>query len=147
MKSRLTRVSIDSPLYPAERALRYEVLRKPLGQPPGSEVFPYEAESLHWVALDEAGEVCGCVLFHRDDDGPQGRLFQMAVRADRRRHGLGRALVEHLEREVAALGVRRVYLHARADVTGFYASLGYREVGAPFVEVGIEHRGMEKTLG
>ena len=149
MDVRLHLVTLDSPHYARERELRYEVLRRPLGQAPGSEVFPYEAESLHLVAFNDDGAVVGCVLFHGEggEEEPAGRLFQMAVRDDLRGQGLGRRLVEGLEAALVQRGVKRVYLHARADVTGFYVRLGYREIGAPFVEVGIEHREMEKRLG
>ena len=37
-------------------------------------------------------------------------------------------------------------LHARQTAVPFYLKLGYAEVGAPFQEVGIPHRCMEKPL-
>ena len=51
-------IDTRDPLYGAERALRVEILRKPLGMPPGSELFPFEKESFHLVAVDE-GRVVG----------------------------------------------------------------------------------------
>jgi predicted GNAT family N-acyltransferase len=38
-----------------------------------------------------------------------------------------------------------VTLHARADVVGFYARLGYTVQGEPFTEVSLTHRAMTKT--
>ena len=77
------------PEYAAERELRIEVLRKPLGLPPDSIFFPFEDESVHLVALDK-DRVVGCVLFK--PDGADGRLFQMAVDECYQRRGLGREL-------------------------------------------------------
>ncbi len=106
--------------------------------------FPFEADSLHLLALD-AGAVVGCVLFH--PEGPAtGRLFQMAVEPARQGQQLGRQLVQALEAEVAQRGFRTVTLHARDTAVGFYARLGYHVVGEPFVEVGIAHRHMRRNL-
>jgi ribosomal protein S18 acetylase RimI-like enzyme len=128
-----------------ELDLRWRVLRKPLGQGRDAAVFPFEAESLHLVAL-EAGRVVGCVLFH--PEGPEtGRLFQMAIEPDRQGTGLGTRLVRALEEEVGARGFREITLHARDTAVGFYARLGYLSFGAPYVEVGIPHQNMRRALG
>jgi predicted N-acetyltransferase YhbS len=106
--------------------------------------FPFEAESLHLVALDD-GEMVGCVLFHPEGTDI-GRLFQMAVTPSRQKQGLGQKLVRALEAEVLGRGFRTVTLHAREDAVGFYARLGYQTVGPPFMEVGIAHQNMRRTL-
>ncbi len=138
-------ITTSHPLYDAERKLRWEVMRRPLGMPVGSEVFPFEDESLHLV-LVEGGDVVGCVLFHADEPAG-GRLFQMAVREALHGKGYGRQLVRHLEAHLVTLGVSHVHLHARASVSGFYAALGYTPFGDPYEEVGIPHVSMERTLG
>jgi predicted N-acetyltransferase YhbS len=134
----------DDALYPAELELRYRVLREPLGQSRADVLFPFERESLHLVALDDAG-VVGCVLFHRQQ-ATSGRLFQMAVTPAQQRRGLGQRLVRALEAELRQRGVREVHLHARADVVSFYERLGYTLVGEPFMEVSIPHRHMSRLL-
>jgi ribosomal protein S18 acetylase RimI-like enzyme len=138
-------VSASDPLHAEELALRWRVLRAPLGHPLEATRFPFEADSLHLLALD-AGAVVGCVLFH--PEGPDtGRLFQMAVEPARQGQHLGRQLVRALEAEVAKRGFRTVTLHARETAVGFYARLGYQVVGEPFVEVGIPHRHMRLAVG
>jgi ribosomal protein S18 acetylase RimI-like enzyme len=141
---RLTFIGTESPEYASELDLRWRMLRKPLGHGREAVAFPFEAESLHLVALD-GNRVVGCVLFH--PDGPRtGRLFQMAVEPDRQGTGLGTRLVRGLEAEVARRGFDEVTLHARDTAVGFYARLGYDAVGEPFVEVGIPHQSMRKAL-
>jgi ribosomal protein S18 acetylase RimI-like enzyme len=130
-------------LYAAELTLRFELLRRPLGMPPGSEIFPFEAESLHLVAV-EASEVIGCVLFHREGEG--GRLFQMAVAEAWQHRGIGSRLVRALEERLRRDGVAEIHLHAREPFVRFYERLGYAIVGEPFTEVGILHRKMQKTV-
>lgn len=144
MAERLRFVTVDDAAYAGELELRYRVLREPLGMSRADVPFPFERESLHLVA--EHGEaVVGCVLFHPESTN-EGRLFQMAVRADQQRRGLGRRLVTTLERELWRRGFRDVRLHARAGVVGFYERLGYSAYGEPYAEIGIPHRRMRKAL-
>jgi predicted GNAT family N-acyltransferase len=132
-------------LYPEELELRYRVLREPLGHSRSDVLFPFEHLSLHLIALEVTRGVVGCVLFHAE--GPtSGRLFQMAVAAPHRGHGLGRALVHTLEVELSNRGIREVHLHAREPVVPFYERLGYAAFGEPFIEVSIPHRHMRRIL-
>ncbi|MFA5812361.1 MAG: GNAT family N-acetyltransferase [bacterium] len=82
-------ITTADPLYQQELALRFELLRKPLNMPQGSEAFPFEEESLHLVAV-EGGRVVGCVLFK--PEGNSGRIFQMAVAKDFQGRGAGTAM-------------------------------------------------------
>lgn len=133
---------VSDPALVEELSLRRRALAEPLGLTLESVRFAFEPQSLRLWAF-ERGRLVGCVLFHREGDG--GRLYQMAVEPDRRGAGVGRALVERLHDVLRALGVRRVWLNARGPVVGFYERLGYAVEGAPFVEVGIEHRRMTRA--
>lgn len=130
--------------YAAERDLRWRLLRQPLGHARGSERFEFEHESLHLIAC-EGADVVGCVLFQADGRGG-GRLFQMAVDPTLQGSGVGRQLVEHLEARLRADGLTNVILHSRDHAIGFYERLGYACFGAPYDEVGIPHRHMQKKL-
>jgi len=141
----LSFIDVTDVLYEGECALRFAVLREPLGMPRSSVAFPFEGDSLHLVATDPDGTVRACVLFHPDGDGG-GRLLQMAVAPELRGEGVGRALVEHLEAELVERGIQSVGLHSRGDATGFYIRLGYAPVGPQYVELGIPHQNMRKTL-
>lgn len=140
----LTFIDATHPLYAQELELRYQVLRAPLGFDRASVKFPFDAQSLHLVALEQ-GQVAGCVLFH-PEGVHTGRLFQMAVAPSRQKTGLGARLVRTLEGELVRRGFQEVTLHARAQVAGFYEKLGYAVYGEPFVEVGIAHVHMRRRL-
>lgn len=135
---------LDGALHRGALDLRFRVLRAPLGMPAGSERYVAEDACLHLVAV-AAGSVVGCVVFHPQSP-TGGRLLQMAVDPTWQGRGVGRRLVEELEREVARRGFRRVLLHARQGAIGFYERLGYECEGEPYVEVGIPHRTMVKAL-
>ena len=137
-------ITPEHPLYTSELELRYRILREPIGHTRADVRFAFEDESLHLVAVAEQ-TVLGCVLFHPNNAGG-GRLFQMAVHAAMQGQGLGTQLVRRLEAELSARTIERVALHARSTAVPFYERLGYRCVGEPFIEVGLDHRIMEKTL-
>ena len=130
-------------LWLKSRVLRGKVLRVPLGLGPEVEMFPFEHESVHILALD-GDDVIGCVLFHQQ--GAEGKLYQMAVLPEYRGRGIGKRLVETLEQLAASLGVEKLFLNGRHYAVGYYKKLGYEVVGDAFIEVTIEHFRMEKTL-
>ena len=140
----LSFITPEDPRYEAELDLRFRVLRAPLGHARADVPFPFERESLHLIAHHGA-RLLGCVLFY-PDSAQGGRLFQMAVEPELQGQGVGRRLVRALEAELMQRGLCEVYLHARAPVVPFYERLGYACHGERFLEVGIEHQEMRRTL-
>lgn len=79
------------------------------------------------VAEDEEGRVVGSVM--AGYEGHRGWMNYLAAARSARGLGVGRALVDHVERELLALGCPKVSLQVRAtnpDVVRFYEHLGYR---------------------
>ncbi len=74
------------------------------------------------------------------------KIGRMAVLREHRGRGYGAAVLEALEREAAARGVRDVRLSAQLHAAGFYEHAGYRRTGEAYDEVGIPHVAMEKRL-
>src|SRR3989338_7258036 len=101
-------IAPDGPEYQAEKMLRWEVLRKPLGMPPGSEVLPEEEKSLHLIATD-AKKLVGCVCFFPETE-KGGLIFQMAISEEYQGKGFGRQLLFTLECSLLKRGMRDVYL-------------------------------------
>ena len=80
------------------------------------------------LAARDGARIVGTVM--AGYDGHRGWLYYVAVAADQRGTGLGRALVEAAERWLAAQGARVIRLMVRAEndaVTGFYEALGYED--------------------
>ena len=79
------------------------------------------------VARDDGRLVGTAMTGH---DGHRGWVYYLAVTADRRGHGIARALMTAAEAWCKAAGMPRLNLMVRAGnapVLGFYAALGYRQ--------------------
>ncbi|MDA2913116.1 GNAT family N-acetyltransferase [Acidobacteriia bacterium AH_259_A11_L15] len=83
-----------------------------------------------WVAEEEGGLV-GFVIVRRIGSD-RGHVITLDVRQDRRRQGIGRALLQTAERWLAQQGARRVRLETavenQAAVT-FWQRMGYETLG------------------
>jgi predicted GNAT family N-acyltransferase len=75
-----------------------------------------------------------------------GHIGRLAVLKEHRGRRLGTMAVGALVDEAKRRGMRRVYLGAQKQAVGFYAKLGFRECGEPYMEAGIEHVEMEKAV-
>ena len=68
------------------------------------------------------------------------------VLAVRRGAGLGRRVMEEVERAARSRGASLLVMDSQRQAAGFYAKLGWRETGPDFDEAGIPHVRMEKRL-
>ncbi len=126
--------------------LRWRILRKPWGQPPGSERDAYEKEAIHVMACDAEGVPIGIGRLHLLSP-TKAQIRFMAVEERFRRRGIGSAILKELERRAKALGIRRIVLNAREAEKGFYEKHGYRNLGkGPTLFGAIGHVRMAKDL-
>ncbi|WP_168564464.1 GNAT family N-acetyltransferase [Crateriforma spongiae] len=134
-----------TPLYQEALDLRHEVLRKPLGISFSPEDLDAEHSDRHFgVTVDG---VLVATLSARPLDGGAVKFRQMAVAPEHQNKGIGAFLMRNAEELLGDSGVRSFRLHAREEATGFYEKLGYQNVDASFVEVGIPHQAMQKHVG
>jgi predicted GNAT family N-acyltransferase len=78
--------------------------------------------------------------------GPTVQFSRLAVRRSARRHGIATSLLQLADDETRAGGARRLVLHAQTYARPLYDAAGYEPRGRAFMEAGIEHIAMEKTL-
>ena len=104
-----------------------------------------DEDAVHAVALME-GEVVGTGRLLTDEGEETCRVGRMAVRQDLRRHGIGDRILAVLEGAAQERGFAQALLHAQTYVKDFYAQAGYEEHGETFMEAGIEHVSMTKSL-
>jgi ribosomal protein S18 acetylase RimI-like enzyme len=137
-------ITFGSDLYRRACALRYEVLRAPLGLPLSEDDLRGEAKQLHFGLFDDDEPVASVSVIELSAD--HAKIRQTAVAPACRDQGLGRRIMTQLEAVLAARGFVTLSLHARTTAVGFYEKLGYETVGDEFIEVTIAHRKMVKRL-
>ena len=128
----------------AAKAIRIRVFVHEQSVPIEEEMDDADATAIHALALLGTLPVgTGRLLTLPSGEAQIGR---MAVDLPHRRAGVGALIIQRLEDEARSLGLAQAILHAQTYVKSFYARQGYREEGELFMEAGIEHIQMRKTL-
>ena len=130
--------------YEESIALRYQILRKPLGLSFDPVELAGEKDSFH-LALRKGDELVACLVLKPLDERCI-KMRQLAVRESSQGKGCGRELVNYAESFVRERGYAEIVLHARETARGFYWKLGYVAEGDFFIEVGLPHLLMRKML-
>lgn len=125
--------------------MRESVLRHPLGFTYANAELAAEADQLHFVGYMDSSPVA-CAVMQWTAPGIV-KMRQVAVRQDLQGQGLGRRLVHAFEIEAKQRGAHNIILHARQTAVAFYLGLDYEVIGDPFMEIGIPHQQMCKSLG
>ena len=124
-------------------AVRVAVFVDEQGIPRSEELDDLDAVAVHCVGyLDGMPVAAGRLLLA----GGYAKIGRMAVLAPHRGSGLGAGVLDALEREGVARGVRHFKLSAQLHARGFYERRGYAAVGDVYDEVGIPHIAMAKRL-
>lgn len=132
-------------LYEEALALRYLVMRQPLGLSFTPEEVHEDIRDTHIVGLDENGKVLACAILTWLAPNV-AKMRQVVIAPELQGKGYGTSLVKYFEELVKEEGAEKIVLHARETAVPFYLKLGYQVVGDPFVEVTIPHFRMEKTI-
>lgn len=124
--------------------LRMKILREPLGLTLLAEDLAKEADAIHVGAFVEA-KLMGC-LFLSPQNEVLIKMRQVAVSSESQGLGIGKKLVIFAEQLACAKGFNQVVLNARETAISFYASLGYEQYDELFIQVGLPHRKMRKSI-
>ncbi len=126
--------------------LRYEVLRKPWGQPENSVRDEWEDQSLHVLMIDDSGKAIatGRLQFNSDIEG---QIRSMAVAETFRGYGLGTRILKFLEQKAKEKKFSKIVLDARDNAVKFYEKNGYVIDGSSYTLFGvIPHFRMFKNI-
>ena len=121
--------------------VRTEVFVVEQGVPAEIERDALDAVCRHAIARDAGGRVIatGRLL-------PDGHIGRMAVLRAARGAGVGGAVLQALIAEAARRGLPEVALNAQTHALAFYLRHGFEAVGEVFMEAGIPHRAMRRTV-
>ena len=128
-------------------AVRRAVFVREQGVPEAEEIDAHDrsdASACHALIAEAGSPVAAGRFFARSDGAVQ--IGRMAVLAGYRGRGYGRALLDALVAEAQRRGYRRVVLHAQTHACGFYELAGFSAHGPEFLDAGILHVEMERTI-
>jgi predicted GNAT family N-acyltransferase len=135
---------------PADRQaalrLRIEVFVDEQGVPADIEVDEVDDEAEHVIVRDPDDPTAALATARLLTVQGVGIVGRVAVRRDRRRTGLGAVVMLAIEDRARERDLPVLELHAQLTAEPFYARLGYQAYGETFLEAGIPHVSMRKTL-
>ncbi len=141
-----TRAVVAAPAdWPEIAALRTRVFVDEQGVPPEIERDATDATAVHVLSRDAGGRVVATGRLLLRDDGTAS-IGRMAADASVRGRGHGAAVLAELHRQAVLRGVREVELHAQVGARRFYERAGYAAVGDEYLEAGIRHVTMRRSL-
>lgn len=124
--------------------LRYNVLRAPWNQPIDTATDTIEDKCINAYIEDEKETVIACGRL-QENENKIGQIRFMAVSDDYQGKGLGKLIVQHLEKRGKDLQLKSIELQARENAVNFYKSCGYGIKEKSFLLWGIiQHYLMEK---
>lgn len=129
---------------PTCQALRRVVFIDEQGVSEADEVDGLDGRAIHLLAWEGACPVGTARLLVK---GPVGKIGRVCVLPEVRGSGLGAALIGAALEELARMpGVTEAYLGSQSHATGFYEKLGFTVEGEEFMDAGIPHRHMRRSL-
>ncbi|WP_173916920.1 GNAT family N-acetyltransferase [Halobacillus sp. Marseille-Q1614] len=111
--------------------------------PPEDEHDDFDETATHIVGYDKDKPLlAGRLRFV----GEYGKFERICVLSSHRGLSLGKQVIAHMERVTKESGYTKAKLNAQTHAEGFYKNLGYETVSDEFMDAGIPHVTMVKTL-
>ena len=126
--------------------LRWKLLRAPWNQPEGSEIDEIEKQCFHLMAVNESGNIIGVARLQFISE-TEAQIRYMAVARSHERQGVGRELINALEKHAVTTEHSMIVLDAREPAVGFYQKSGYQVLEKSYLLFDeIQHFRMSKML-
>ena len=139
--------SPDTPeLLEAYFHFRWLHLRQPWNFPPGSEKDEYETVSEHRILVNESNHIVACGRVHLNT-AEEAQIRHIAVDPDYRGKGLGKSILNELEKVAQEQGAIRAVTNSRETSIDFFQSCGFDiEREAPHELGSLKRQQMVKKL-
>jgi predicted GNAT family N-acyltransferase len=124
-------------------SVRKEVFVEEQKVPLEEEIDQHEEEAAHFV-LYEGPTPVGAGRF-RTVDG-KGKVERICVLSSHRKKGAGQLVMQAIEDFAHNHDVNTLKLNAQTHAIPFYEKLGYKVVSDEFLDAGIPHKTMEKSV-
>lgn len=120
--------------------IRHQVFILEQQVPASMEWDRFDRISIHFLAERQEGPI-GCARLL-----PDGHIGRLAVLSEWRQQGIATALLQACETHACDIGIKELKLSAQTHAIPFYEKSGYRIISEPFLDAGILHQEMMKTI-
>ena len=120
--------------------IRFTVFCEEQGVPREIELDEQDSASIHAVVFEGERPVATGRLL------PDGHIGRMAVLKGWRNRGIGGLMLQKLIERAKARGDREVALSAQVHAVPFYRAHGFITDGGEYLEAGIRHQAMRRSL-
>ncbi|KON89390.1 acetyltransferase [Sporosarcina globispora] len=124
-------------------SVRKQVFINEQNVPEEEEIDQFEDEAVHFVLYNN-GIPAGAGRF-RTVDG-NGKAERICVLKEKRQSGSGKAIMDKIEEHAKNQGLPALKLNAQTQAIPFYEKLGYEVISEEFMDAGIPHRTMKKSI-
>lgn len=135
---------IQSQTYKDALQIRYEVFVNEQQVPKELEIDDLEEKAHHLVLYQENQPIGTARIYHLGNQ--LYKIQRVAVYKNFRGMGIGSALIKECEKQIALLGGQKITLGAQTHALAFYKQFNYTIEGDEFMDAGIPHLEMTKTI-
>ncbi|MGE8033599.1 GNAT family N-acetyltransferase [Lysinibacillus sp. KCTC 33748] len=125
-------------------AVRKQVFVEEQGVPLHLECDAEDASATHFIMYEDNDPVGAARLRNIVDDA--AKIERVCILQDQRGKKLGALIMKEMEKYAISINKKKLKLHAQSYAIPFYEKLGYAVTSPEFMDAGIPHRAMEKTI-
>ena len=123
--------------------IRMEVFVGEQGVPAELEMDGLDGEAVHVLAfIDGVPAGCARMLLKCEET----KIGRVAVKKSMRRYGIGTGMCKLLITIAKDESVRKIHIGSQLTAVDFYTTLGFEKEGGVFMEAGIAHVNMVKSI-
>lgn len=111
--------------------------------PAEEEIDQHEKEAIHFIGYKDNEPIAASRLRFADD---YGKLERICILKNHRGNSYGTQIIQVMEDEISKKGYAKAKLSAQTHAEKFYERLGYKTVSGEFLDAGIPHITMIKSL-
>lgn len=111
--------------------------------PAEEELDDGDATAVHFIGYEDGETIAASRLRFVDT---YGKLERICVMKSQRGKSHGSQLIKSMENYIAAKGYKKAKLNAQTHAEAFYQRLGYKTISGEFLDAGIPHVTMIKSL-
>ncbi len=140
----ITTRSLNSAIYQDSLKIRQKVFVQEQHVPNDLEIDEHESDCCYYVLYNENLPLATARTYVTSDGG--WHIQRVAVLQPYRQQGYARKMLNYIEQQALKQQIPYLVLGAQDQAQGFYLKLGFKVNGTQYLDAGIKHHEMIKSL-